>query len=175
MLILLLVFLLIVGVVYGSGTNSVDRRSVAELDLERYMGDWYEIARYDHSFERGLVEVRASYTLRDDGTVDVCNSGKMLRSDRLKTAHGKAHTTSVAGRLRVSFFWFFYSDYNVMELGKDYEWALVGSSSSKYLWILSRTPQLPARTLNSILRMAERRGYPSEKLLFIDQPVRRNE
>ena len=73
------------------------------------------------------------------------------------------------GRLRVSFFWFFYSDYNVLELGPDYDWALVGGGSSKYLWILSRTPRLPSRTLNQILRLAEARGYRTGKLLFVDQ------
>ena len=73
------------------------------------------------------------------------------------------------GRLRVSFVWFFYSDYNVLELGPDYDWALVGGGSSKYLWILSRTPRLPSRTLNHILRLAEARGYRTGKLLFVDQ------
>ena len=79
------------------------------------------------------------------------------------------NATAMPGRLRVSFFWFFYSDYNVLELGPDYDWALVGGGSSKYLWILSRTPRLPSRTLNHILRLAEARGYRTGKLLFVDQ------
>lgn len=142
-LILVFISLLIVGSVYGTGTDNIDRRTVGVFDLKRYMGDWYEIARYDHRFERGLMEVRASYRLRADGRIDVRNSGVSLYGERRKTARGKARTTNHTGRLRVSFFWFFYSDYNVMELGEEYEWALVGSRSAKYLWILSRTPRLP--------------------------------
>lgn len=170
MLFLVFISLLIVGVVYGAGTDNVDRRTVRIFDLKRYMGDWYEIARYDHRFERGLIEVRASYRLRDDGRIEVRNSGTALQSERRKTARGKARTTTQTGRLQVSFFWFFYFDYNVMELGEAYEWALVGSRSTKYLWILSRTPRLPTRTLNHILQLAERRGYKSDRLIFVDQP-----
>ncbi len=171
MLILIFVSLLIVGVVYGAGTDNVDRRTVRVFDLERYMGDWYEIARYDHRFERGLMEVQATYRLRGDGRVDVRNSGTDLHSERRKTARGKARTTAQPGRLQVSFFWFFYSDYNIMELGEEYDWALVGSRSAKYLWIMSRTPRLPAPTLNRILRLAERRGYKTSGLIFVDQPT----
>lgn len=170
-LFLLFISLLIVGVVYGAGTDNVDRRTVRMFDLKRYMGDWYEIARYDHPFERGLMEVRASYRLRDDGRIEVHNSGTDLHRERRKTVRGRARTTAQTGRLQVSFFWFFYSDYNVMELGEAYEWALVGSRSAKYLWILSRTPRLPTRTLNHILRLAERRGYKSDGLIFVDQPM----
>ena len=107
--------------------------------------------------------MQAHYELRPDGRVAVENSGVDYRSDRRKRARGKAHATATPGRLRVSFFWFFYSDYNVLELGPDYDWALVGSSSSKYLWILSRTPRLPSRTLNHILRLAESAGVPYRK------------
>ncbi|WP_224757884.1 MULTISPECIES: lipocalin family protein [unclassified Alistipes] len=171
MLILIFISLLIVGVVYGAGTDNVDRRTVRVFDLERYMGDWYEIARYDHRFERGLMEVRATYRLRDDGRVDVLNSGTSLHGERRKSARGKARLTGQPGRLQVSFFWFFYSDYNVMELGDDYDWALVGSRSAKYLWIMSRTPRLPVPTLNRILRLAERRGYKTSGLIFVDQPA----
>ncbi len=84
---------------------------------------------------------------------------------------GKARTTSDPGRLRVSFFWFFYSDYDVLELGEEYDWALVGGSSPKRLWILSRTPRLPAPTLDRILRLAARRGYDTERLIFVEQPA----
>ena len=141
----------------------------AVFDLRRYMGTWYEIARYDHSFERRLAGVQAHYELLSDGRVTVENSGVDYRSDRRKRARGKARAPAMPGRLRVSFFWFFYSDYNVLELGPDYDWALVGGGSSKYLWILSRTPRLPSRTLNHILRLAEARGYRTGKLLFVDQ------
>lgn len=171
MLTLIFISLLIAGAVYGAGTDNVDRHTVHMLDLKRYMGDWYEIARYDHPFERGLMEVKASYGLRNDGRIDVRNSGTRLYGERRKTVRGKARTTDQPGRLRVSFFWFFYSDYNVMELGEEYDWALIGSRSAKYLWILSRTPRLPSPTLNRILRLAERRGYKTDNLIYVDQPL----
>lgn len=169
MFILLVAVLVVAGVVYGRGTDHVDRRTIPAFDVRRYMGDWYEIARYDHPFERGLVEVRVSYQLDDGGRVEVENRGTDLESGKRRVARGKAKVTSRPGRLRVSFFWFFYSDYNILELGHDYDWALVGGKSSKYLWILSRTPKLPVVTLNRILRLAERRGYRCDRLLFIDQ------
>lgn len=133
------------------------------------MGRWYEIARYDHSFERGLTEVEARYELQPDGKVSVVNSGVDPRTGRRSDARGKAYATSVPGRLRVSFFWIFYSDYDVLALGDDYEWSLVGSRSPKFLWILSRTPALPPQTLNRILALARRYGYDTDCLLFVDQ------
>lgn len=169
-ILLLIVALLILGAVaVAAASDRIDRRPVAVFDLRRYMGTWYEIARYDHPFERRLTAVQAHYWLLPNGRVAVENSGVDYRSDRPKRARGKAYATAMPGRLRVSFFWVFYSDYNVLELGYTYDWALVGSSSSKYLWILARTPRLPSHTLNHILRLAEARGYATGKLLFVDQ------
>lgn len=131
------------------------------------MGRWYEIARFDHSFERGMEYVTADYTLLDDGTVEVVNSG--MRGGEPHTAHGRAKATDTPGRLRVSFFWIFYSDYNVLAMGDNGEWALVGSRSPKYLWILSRTPHLEHGVLDSILAAAEARGYDTSKLIYVEQ------
>lgn len=163
--------LAILGAVCASAAaaDRIDRTTVPALDLHRYMGTWYEIARYNHSFERGLSAVKAHYRLRPDGRVEVVNEGTNFRTGKRQVTRGKAHAGSVPGRLRVSFFWFFYSDYNVMELGPNYDWALVGSRSSRFLWILSRTPSLPGHTLNRILRLAQKRGYNTSKLLFVDQ------
>lgn len=157
------------GVVYGRGTGRVDRGTVPAFDIRRYMGEWYEIARYDHRFERKLTEVKASYRLVGDDRVEVINAGRHRETGKFKQARGKGKLTAVPGRLKVAFFWNFYSDYDILELGDDYEWALVGSSSPKYLWILSRTPTLPAATLNRILRRAEERGYSTARLIFVDQ------
>lgn len=155
---------------FAAGHRSRSGRSpVAEFDLVRYMGTWYEIARYDHKFERGLEAVQATYTLGPDRRVKVENSGFDVRRQRRSVALGKAHATDVPGRLRVSFFWIFYSDYNVLALGPDYSWALVGSRSPKYLWILSRTPTLPRETLDGILRQARLRGYDTDRLIYVDQ------
>lgn len=164
---LLIAALLILAVVaLIAASDRTDRRPVALFDLDRYLGTWYEVARYDHPFERGLTDVQARYERLPGGRIAVENSGVELRTGRRRLAHGKAYALAVPGRLRVSFFWIFYADYNVLELGDDYEWALVGGSSSKYLWILARTPSLPARTVNHILRLAEARGYRTGKLLF---------
>lgn len=149
--------------------NPVDNTPVATLDLDRYMGIWYEIARYDHNFERGLQQVKAQYGLQSDGRITVRNGGYNPDTGEAKEAIGKARTGKRTGTLRVSFFWFFYSDYIVMELDDNYQWALVGSKSAKYLWILSRTPQLSDATLDHILGLAEKRGYDTGKLLFVSQ------
>ncbi|HJI19700.1 MAG: lipocalin family protein [Alistipes sp.] len=172
MFVLVVIALLIVGAVYGMGTDSIDRHTVKSLDINRYMGDWYEIARYDHPFERGLVEVKATYRMAADGRIEVVNCGIDYRTERSRVAHGRAKLTPIQGKLRVSFFWFFYSDYNVMELDRDYRWAVVGSRSNKHLWILARDPVLPGRTLNHILQLVERRGYRSGRLLFVEQQRR---
>ncbi len=169
MLILLMLTLLLVGFTLGRGSDGIDRRTVERIDLPRYMGDWYEIARYDHPFERGLREVRTSYRLRDDGEIEVINCGVDARSGKRKTIRGKARTTPQIGRLQVSFFWIFYSDYDILELGDAYDWAIIGGRSARRLWILSRTPTLPAPTLHRILALAHRRGYAVDRLLFVEQ------
>ena len=116
------------------------------------MGGWYEIARFDHRFERGLEECKVLYTFREDGKIDVTNTG--VKNGQPKVAQGKAKTTDNPALLRVSFFGPFYSDYRVMMLGSNYEYALVGSKSAKYLWILSRTPQLEDSVKEAILAEA---------------------
>ncbi|WP_295935985.1 lipocalin family protein [uncultured Alistipes sp.] len=159
---------IVIGIVYYNWGHR-QQTLVPSFDLARYMGIWYEIARYDHSFERGLEHVRAEYTLQPDGSVKVLNSGVDGRTGKIKRAEGNAHAGKRPGALRVSFFWIFYSDYNVLELGAEYDWALVGSRSSRYLWILSRTHTLPDQTLNHILHLAQQRGYNTGKLIFVEQ------
>jgi len=146
--------------------------TIKELDLEKYMGTWYEIARYDHSFERGLVGVTADYSLRPDGKITVINQGYKTSLDgKLSRAKGKAKQPDLnePGKLKVAFFLFFFADYFILELEKEYQWALIGSSSDKYLWILSRTPQLPPETLEKILNLAQKRGYDTDKLIMVEQ------
>jgi lipocalin len=144
--------------------------TVKELDLPRYLGTWYEIARFDHRFERGLQGVTATYSMRDDGKIKVLNQGYENTLDgKLSVAEGKAKTTSEPGKLKVSFFWIFYADYFVLELDENYQWVLIGSSSDKYLWILSRTPQLEEKVKNHILEKAKERGYDISKLIWVKQ------
>ena len=145
----------------------VDNTVSGDLKLDQYLGDWYEIARFDHSFERGIQFSKANYTLREDGKVQVINSG--IKDGKAKESKGKAKLTDNPRILKVSFFGPFYSDYRVMLLDADYQWALIGSGSAKYLWILSRTPELPKETLDTFLVEAQRRGYDTSKLIWVKQ------
>ena len=150
-----------------ASTLKVDNAPVAALDLNRYLGEWYEIARFDHSFERGVQQAKAKYALKDDGTIEVVNSG--VRDGKPKTAVGKGKKTDTPGLLRVSFFGPFYADYRVMLIDKDYTRALVGSGGVDYLWLLSRTRVLPAAAKDELLAEAKHRGYDTEKLIWVKQ------
>ncbi len=147
--------------------QSIDRRTVEELDLSRYLGQWYEVARFDTRFERDLVSVTAHYSLNDDGTITVINRGYNTRKGEWGENEAKAVTTKDVGRLRVSFFPLIFTDYNILSIGEDYQWALVGSSSPDYLWILSRTAELNKNILDHIVTLAEDRGYDVSKLRFL--------
>lgn len=147
-----------------------DNSPVDSFDLSRYLGEWYEIARYDHSFERGMDNTMAEYILQDDGKVVVLNTG--WKNGKFKVAEGKAKYKDPEGNpgaLRVSFFLFFYSDYNVMMVDENYQMSLVGSKSDNYLWILSRTPVPDQGLLQIFLSEAESRGYDTSKLIWVDQ------
>lgn len=146
---------------------------VQNFELERYLGTWYEIARFPHSFEKNLIGVKANYSRREDGKIAVVNSGYINSFDgQFKTITGKAKTTADinSGHLKVSFFLFFYGDYKIMELDTlHYKYALVGSSSEKYLWILSKTPILPEETYEMLVEKAKSRGYNTDKLIRVEQ------
>ena len=147
--------------------TEIDNSTVKAVDLNRYLGSWYEIAKYDHVFERGLDYAMANYTLREDGKIDVLNTG--IKDGRAKDAKGIAKTTNIPGLLKVSFFGPFYSDYRIMMLDTNYQYVLVGGSNDKYLWILSRKPQLDDATKTLILAEANRRGYDTSKLIWVKQ------
>ncbi|WP_321331735.1 TIGR01777 family oxidoreductase [uncultured Bacteroides sp.] len=153
--------------------TNTDVRTVDELDLNRYMGKWYEIARFDHRFERNMVGVTAEYMLLPDGKVRVENSGYKNDFDgKHSVSVGKAKLPDLnrPGKLKVAFFLWFYGDYYVLELDKEhYGYALIGSSSDNYLWILSRTPQLSDEVKHYLLERAERRGYDVSKLIWVKQ------
>lgn len=153
---------------------TIDKTTVRNLDLKRFMGKWYEIARFNHRFEKGLQGVTAEYSFRQDGKIEVKNCGHKHRLNGEATCSiGKAKLPKDGqpGKLRVAFFLFFYSDYNILELEPNYEWALIGSSTDKYLWILSRTPHLAPDTLNHILALAQTRGYDTTNLIYPHQPA----
>jgi apolipoprotein D and lipocalin family protein len=155
-----------------SAQNDMPDQSIhAEFsfELEKYLGTWYEIARFDHRFERDLEFVTATYSLNEDGSIKVMNQG--IKNGKSKTAIGKARLAKngVNRNLEVSFFWIFYGPYNILELDKDYQLALIGSNSSDYLWILSRQPQPDSNSINELLEKAKKRGYDTSKLIFVEQ------
>jgi lipocalin len=152
--------------------RQVDTTPIQNFILPDYLGTWYEIARLDHSFERGMNNVTAEYFLRDDGKIDVLNSG--WKNGEFKVANGKAkqpYPASNPAHLMVSFFLFFYNDYKVLMLDPYHQISLVGSSSPKYLWILSRSPKVSKLSLAPILKEAQERGYDTSKLIWVDQSM----
>ena len=163
-MLLLSLVLLLVACAFGSNRKSVSHKTVSDLDLNEFMGTWYEIARFDHRFERGMTNVTATYRLLDDGKIEVINRG--IRDGKPMESIGKAKTTDIPGRLRVSFFWEFYSDYNILAMGPNGEWVLIGSKSPNYLWIMSRTPHLDTTTLGHVIALAQARGYDTDKLII---------
>lgn len=151
---------------------SINKSTVKNFELEKYLGKWYEIARFQHCFEKDLVGVTANYSLREDGKIAVINKGyKNTLDGKLKKATGKARIPDPnEAKLEVSFFWIFYADYYILELDTvDYQYALVGSSSDNYLWILSRTPQMNEDTYNELVASAKERGYATVELFKVPQ------
>jgi apolipoprotein D and lipocalin family protein len=146
-------------------------RTVEHVDLQRYMGKWYEIATIPMSFQKGCVGVSADYTLRPDGDVDVVNTCHPERLDApARTAKGKAWSVDPSGaKLEVRFFWPFHGSYWIIDLDPEYRWAVVGHPSREYLWILSRTPQMDAGTYDGILERLRAQGYDLSLLLKTPQ------
>lgn len=168
----MIVMCLLCGTMALEGANKIDNSTVKEIDLNRYMGRWYEIARFDHFFERGLVGCAAEYSFRDDGLIKVVNTGYKKSFDgKFKESVGKARVkdSGIPGQLEVAFFLNFYGDYYVLELAPDYSYVLVGSSSDDFLWILSRTPKMKKEDLDFLLMRAQQRGYDISKLIMVEQ------
>lgn len=149
-----------------------DVKPVTDFELNRYLGTWYEIARLDHSFERGLERVTAEYSLRDDGGVRVINKGFSTKENKWKEAEGKAFFVgnSDEGYLKVSFFGPFYGSYVIFELDKEnYQYAFVSGPDTSYLWLLARTPQVDQNLIAAFREKTEMLGFETDKLIFVDQ------
>ena len=146
-----------------------DNSTTPTLDIRRFMGRWYEIARYEHRFEKGMTHVSATYTLSGNGKIEILNEG--LKEGKHKQIKGRAKQPNPQdpGKLKVSFFLWFYSDYYVLYIDPEYRYLLVGSSSDKYLWIMSREKSLAKETLDQLLDKLRVRGYDTDKLLFVAQ------
>jgi len=144
---------------------------VENFELERYLGKWYEIARLDHSFERGLSNVTATYSLRDDGGVRVVNRGYDESAAGWDEAVGKAYFVDDAdvGRLKVSFFGPFYGGYNILELDMaNYAYALVAGPDRSYLWILARDSNIDRALVDRLVATARSLDFPVDELIFVD-------
>lgn len=145
--------------------------SVTPFDINRYQGKWYEIARLDHSFERGLSDVTANYRLQPDGSVEVINRGYDTRRMEWRQAVGRALFTGASNRasLKVSFFGPFYGGYHVVALDPEYRWAMVAGPSRDYFWILARDKQLPAALQEQLVQQASALGIDTGKLIRVGQ------
>jgi apolipoprotein D and lipocalin family protein len=144
--------------------------AVKDFDLERYLGTWYEIARLDHSFERGLDNISANYSLRDDGGVRVLNKGFSVKKNEWQEAEGKAYFVESPdlGHLKVSFFGPFYGSYIVFELDDNYQYAFVSGPDTSYLWLLSRTPKVDKSVIEHFIDRASSLGFATDKLIYVD-------
>ncbi len=145
---------------------------VGDFQADRYLGTWYEIARLDHSFERGLSKVTAEYSKRDDGTIQVVNRGYDVQRDKWREARAVARFVGPAdvASLKVTFFWPFSGAYHVIVLDRErYSYAMVTSSSRSYLWILARQKHLDAAVRDELLAKAKGWGFRTEDLIFVEQ------
>jgi len=150
---------------------------VDSINANEYLGTWYEIARLDHSFERGLINVSATYSLREDGGIKVLNRGFNTETKKWKEAEGKAYFVdpknadgTYSGKLKVSFFGPFYGAYNIIELDKPYyNYVMLCGPDKSYLWILSRTPQLPYPIKQHLIAKAKELGFATDKLIYVTQ------
>lgn len=141
------------------------------FDLDRYLGKWYEIARLDHAFERGLQRVSAEYALRDDGGVDVVNRGYSAAKDAWSEVEGRAYFVDATdvGHLKVSFFGPFYASYVVFGLDTvDYQYAFVTGYDRSYLWLLARTPTVSDDVLAQFMTLSGQLGYDTDRLVFVE-------
>jgi len=147
-------------------------KPIKDFELEKYLGKWYEIARLDHSFERGLEKVTAEYSLREDGGVRVKNRGFSANKNEWEEAEGKAYFVreSDEGYLKVSFFGPFYGSYVVFELDKEnYQYAFVSGPNESYLWFLSRTPNVSDELMTKFVAKAKNMGFRTEGLIYVNQ------
>ena len=147
-------------------------KPVSDFELNNYLCKWYEVARLDHSFERGLSKVTAEYSVRNDGGVSVLNRGYSEEKGEWKEAEGKAYfvNSPTDGYLKVSFFGPFYGSYVVFELEREnYSYAFVSGPNTEYLWLLSRTPRVEPDILEKLVQMSKERGFDTNRLIYVQQ------
>lgn len=148
--------------------------AVSGFEIDRYLGTWYELARLDHRFERGLTDVTADYMLRDDGGVRVVNRGFSTETGEWDEAVGRAYLVDSpdVGRLKVSFFGPFYGGYNILDLDiENYQYALVAGPNRSYLWILARSPDLSETIVQSLVEKARSLEFPVDELIYVSHDI----
>ena len=163
----------IIGLLFLVGCVGIPEKvtPVDHFKLDQYLGTWYEIARLDHSFERGLSRVTADYSLRNDGGVRVLNRGYSAKDNSWKEAEGKAYFVQSPnlGYLKVSFFGPFYGSYIIFELDHEaYQYSLISGPDKSYLWILARKPFIEVGIKNTLMEKAATAGFDTQKLIFLD-------
>lgn len=167
-----LLVILIGILLYSCGGNYPPLETVESVDIQKYLGKWYEIALLPNSFEEGCHCTTAEYSLLDSETIRVVNTCNEDSADgEVDQANGKAFIVegSYNSKLKVQFFWPFKGDYWILELDKDYKNVLVGSPSREYLWILSRSPQLDNEIIDMLKSKAEQKGFDTSKMIYTDQ------
>ncbi len=172
-IIVLLPFIIVLGCAEAASQQK-PLEVVPRVDLNRYLGTWYEIATIPQRFQKDCVGVTADYTLRDDGKIDVLNTCRKKALDgELKTAKGKAWVVDkeTNAKLKVQFFWPFRGDYWIIELDPDYQYAVVGHPNRKYLWILCRTPQMDERLYQDLIQRIANKGYDPSLIKRTLQPI----
>ena len=163
--------MLAVIVLYGCTGMPPSVKPVSPFSVDRYLGTWYEIARLDHSFERGLSDVSAVYSLNEDGSIKVINRGFDIEEQQWQQADGRAVFVEDGnkGHLKVSFFGPFYSSYVVFFLEEDYSVALVSGYNTDYLWLLARDPELDKAKIDQYVAIAQQSGFETDKLIYPEQ------
>ncbi|GCF87870.1 lipocalin family protein [Shewanella sp. M-Br] len=166
--------LLVISIFLLSGCLGMPKlvQPVNDFELNKYLGKWYEIARLDHSFERGLSQISAEYSLKEDGGVRVINRGFSAAKNEWKEAEGKAYFVNgdSEGYLKVSFFGPFYGSYVVFELDhKNYQYAFISGPDTDYLWLLAKTPTVPPEVLQKFVEMSKARGFDTDNLIYVQQ------
>ena len=153
------------------GTKLKDASGINNFDVSKYLGKWYEVARYDSWFENNMDKTQAFYSLNEDGTVRVENSGFDTTKEKWKTSVGKAKFRGAKniGELKVSFFGPFYADYTILALDSEYKYSLVSGGTTDYLWILSRTKTIPEEIKNEYLSIAKKIGFDTSNLVWVNQ------
>lgn len=165
-----LIAIILVIFISGCSEKYTPLPTVEKVDIQKYKGTWYEIARFEHFFEKGCKNVTATYELNSDNSIKVLNKCEMIEDGQKKEAEGIAYVTNKSGsKLEVSFFRPFYGDYWILELDRDYKYALVGTPSREYLWILARSKTIDDEIKQDLVQKAVELGFDKSKLIWTIQ------